>query len=161
MASNEATIAPVPQADAEGTNKEHVTHHDVHRDNHEEADDGDIKRADVAPNVKGGDLASKWLAKYDGPKPELTDELSNKVRWKVSTLAEPWQSPPSVESNFWIDRRLPHARLLLHLLLSTARQVECVVCGKLRLARGRQLGRQRIFMVDVHRLLRPAGLSAL
>lgn len=85
MASNEHTIAPIPQADAEGTNKEHVIHHDVARnDDQDVVDDGDLKRADVSPNVKGGDLASKWLASYTGPRPELTDKLSEKVRLKVS-----------------------------------------------------------------------------
>lgn len=86
MASNEHTIAPIPQADAEGTNKEHVIHHDATRgDDHDAADDGDLKRADVSPNVKGGDLASKWLATYTGPRPELTDKASEKVRLRVSS----------------------------------------------------------------------------
>lgn len=84
MASNEHTIAPIPQADAEGTNKEHVIHHDAtHRQSQDVAEDGDLKRADVTPNVKGGDLASQWLANYTGPRPELTDKLSEKVRLKV------------------------------------------------------------------------------
>lgn len=82
MASNEHTIAPVPQADAEGTNKEHVIHHDISQEAGQ--DDGDLKKADVSPNVKGGDLASKWLARYTGPRPELTDKLSEKIRLKVS-----------------------------------------------------------------------------
>jgi len=81
MASNETTIAPIPQADGEG-HKANVTH----TDNHTAPDSihgDDLKGADVTPNVKGGDLASKWLASYTGPRPELTDKSSEKVRLRV------------------------------------------------------------------------------
>jgi hypothetical protein len=82
MASNETTIAPVPQADGEGR-KANV----VHTDNHTSAASihgEDLKGADVTPGVKGGDLASRWLETYTGPRPELTDVLSEKVGRKVS-----------------------------------------------------------------------------
>lgn len=140
MASNEHTIAPIPQADAEGTNKEHVRHHDISpEDDHDVADDGDLKKADVTPNAKGGDLASKWLASYTGPRPELTDKLSEKVRLKVGqhfTHASPVSSQKdNADGIVTLDRHLPDAGLFLHLLLSTTRQVECLVCGQFRIAR--------------------------
>lgn len=83
MASNETTIAPIPQADGEG-HKGDI----VHTDNHTPAESvhgDDLKRADVTPNVKGGDIASRWLASYTGPRPELTDKASEKVRLRVSS----------------------------------------------------------------------------
>lgn len=143
MASNEHTIAPIPQADAEGTNKEHIQHHDAFNPDHthvsnNEDGEADLKNADVTPNVKGGDLASKWLANYDGPKPELTDKLSNKIRTRVSRMtAGCW----AISLTSIADRLLPNARLLLHLLLSTTRQVQCFICGQLWSTRRRQLER--------------------
>jgi hypothetical protein len=83
MASNETTIAPIPQADGEG-HKGDI----VHTDNHTPAESihgDDLKGADVTPNVKGGDIASRWLASYTGPRPELTDKASEKVRLRVSS----------------------------------------------------------------------------
>jgi hypothetical protein len=86
MASNETTIAPVPQADGEG-HKGDI----IHTDNHTPAEsirgEEELKGADVTPNVKGGDLASKWLATYSGPRPELTDKLSEKVRLRVRAMS--------------------------------------------------------------------------
>lgn len=82
MASNETTIAPIPQADGEGRKGDIV-----HTDNHTPAESihgDDLKGADVTPNVKGGDIASRWLASYTGPRPELTDKASEKVRLRVS-----------------------------------------------------------------------------
>jgi hypothetical protein len=82
MASNEHTIAPIPQADGEG-HKANV----IHTDNFSPAEsvhgEEELKGADVTPGVKGGDLASKWLDSYTGPRPELTDKLSEKVRLRV------------------------------------------------------------------------------
>jgi hypothetical protein len=85
MASNEHTIAPIPQADGEG-HKATVSHTDNHTPAESIHGEEDLKQADVTPNVKGGDLASKWLATYDGPRPELTDKLSEKVRLRVSDV---------------------------------------------------------------------------
>lgn len=85
MASNEHTIAPIPQADGEG-HKGITTHTDNHTPAESIRGEDDLKAADVTPNVKGGDLASKWLASYTGPRPELTDKSSEKVRLRVSGL---------------------------------------------------------------------------
>lgn len=87
MASNEHTIAPIPQADGEGHkgNTTHVDNQTLAGSVHGEEE---LKGADVTPNVKGGDLASKWLASYTGPRPELTDKLSEKVRLRVSIHQE-------------------------------------------------------------------------
>ena len=37
--------------------------------------------ASTAP--KDGDLGGRWLAQYTGPRPELTDELNNKIRNRI------------------------------------------------------------------------------
>jgi hypothetical protein len=36
-----------------------------------------------------GDLASKWLAQYTGPRPELTDELNSQVRNRIDAYLLP------------------------------------------------------------------------
>lgn len=36
-----------------------------------------------------GDLGSKWLAQYTGPRPELTDELNNQVRNRIDAYLLP------------------------------------------------------------------------
>lgn len=38
---------------------------------------------------KDGDLGGRWLATYTGPRPELTDELNNKVRNKIDSYLLP------------------------------------------------------------------------
>jgi hypothetical protein len=32
---------------------------------------------------KDGDLGGQWLARYTGPRPELTDELNSKIRNRI------------------------------------------------------------------------------
>lgn len=56
----------------------------THLDGHVVGDD-QTKTRNLLGNTepKDGDLGSRWLAQYTGPRPELTDELNNKVRNRI------------------------------------------------------------------------------
>jgi len=68
-----------------------------------------------AAHPAGGDLGAQWLAQYGGERRQLTDTDSESVRKTVSGLRGDGTDRP--------DRHVPHARVLLHLLLPATRQV--------------------------------------
>jgi len=96
------------------------------------------KAGNVPGAGKDGDLGARWLAQYNGDRPELTDIDSEAVRKRVSRVStlrdldHAALDPILLGGSLTTDRHVPHACLLLHLLLSTTRQVEYLLRRRVR-----------------------------
>lgn len=53
--------------------------------NQENVEDAGTKAGKLLTSTapKDGDLGGQWLARYNGPRPELTDELNSKIRNRI------------------------------------------------------------------------------
>lgn len=69
-----------------------IEHHDI--DVAEKAPANMVENDEIAAektlqDTRHADLGAAWLAEYNGPRPEITDAESTRVRWKVDTYLLP------------------------------------------------------------------------
>jgi hypothetical protein len=58
----------------------------IHNEDTAHSDDGVVPGSNEKATVQAGsdgDISAKWLAQYQGPRPQLTDELNNQIRNKI------------------------------------------------------------------------------
>lgn len=72
--------------------KAEAQHHEIHADvektpGHMVDDDVPIEK--TLTNVEHADLGAAWLAQYTGPRTEISDEESTRVRWKIDRWLMP------------------------------------------------------------------------